>query len=120
MREQIAAILDKSRAYQALNREVEALLLAKARGGNSVAARLLALLTRREREILALIGRACSSRQIREQVHITQRTVETHRHNIWCKLGLSGASLERQATHLDQAHVLPRDPEDLRRTRPYQ
>ncbi len=97
MREPIAAILDKSRAYHNLNREVEALLPAKARGGNSVAARLLVLLTRREREILALIGRACSSRQIRAQLHITQRTAETRRHNICCKLGLSGASLVRQA-----------------------
>lgn len=102
LREQIVAILDKTRAYQDLIREVEALLPPDASSLSSGVAGL-ELLTRREREILALIGRGCSSRQIADQLSIAQRTVETHRHNICSKLGLSGAALIHQATLLLQA-----------------
>jgi DNA-binding NarL/FixJ family response regulator len=103
LREQIVAILDKSRAYQELIREVEALRPAEA---GSDACRL-ELLTPREREILALIGRGCTSRQIGELLHITQRTVETHRHNICSKLSLSGAALIHQATLMHQLPPIP-------------
>jgi DNA-binding NarL/FixJ family response regulator len=103
LREQIVAILDKSRAYQELIREVEALRPAEA---GSDACRL-ELLTPREREILALIGRGCTSRQIGELLHITRRTVETHRHNICSKLSLSGAALIHQATLMHQLPPIP-------------
>lgn len=102
LREQIVAILDKSRAYQDLIREVEALLPPESFGA-APAPLDLSLLTPREREILELVGSGCSSRSIAEQLVISQHTVETHRRNICSKLGLSGAALVRQATLLMQS-----------------
>ena len=46
------------------------------------------VLTRREREIAALIGRALTNRQIAERLVITERTVEVHARNIRERLGL--------------------------------
>lgn len=43
------------------------------------------LLTDREREILKLIATEFSNRQIAEHLHISERTVETHRKNIFRK-----------------------------------
>lgn len=101
LRSQIVAILDKSRAYQDLIREVEALLPDGLPQPDSPCLDL-SLLTPREREILELVGRGCSSRHIAEQLIISQHTVETHRRNICSKLGLSGAALVRQASLLRQ------------------
>jgi len=99
LREQIVAILDKTRAYQDLIRVVETLLPNEA-SSSDIDTAMLARLTRREREILTLLGRGCTSRQIAEHLFITLRTVETHRSNICSKLGLSGAALIHQATRL--------------------
>ena len=106
LRSQIVAILDKSRAYQDLIREVEALLPegVSQRNPNVLA---LSVLTPREREILELVGRGCSSRHIAEQLIISLHTVETHRRNICSKLGLSGAALVRQASLLVQVPQPP-------------
>ena len=101
LREQIVAILDKTRAYQELIREVEA-LLPEGFCRRPQASDKLEMLTRREREIIALIGRGCSSRQIAAQLAISLRTVETHRRNICCKLGVSGGALIQQAVLLNQ------------------
>ena len=100
LREQIVAILDKTRAYQDLIRVVDTLLPYEASSSSSIDIAMLKLLTRREREILTLLGRGCTSRQIADQLFITLRTVETHRSNICSKLGLSGAALIHQATRL--------------------
>jgi DNA-binding NarL/FixJ family response regulator len=43
------------------------------------------LLTDREREILKLISREFTNRQIAEELFISERTVETHRKNIFRK-----------------------------------
>lgn len=102
LRSQIVAILDKSRAYQDLIREVEA-LLPDGVPQPSAPPLDLSLLTPREREILELVGRGCSSRHIAERLIISQHTVETHRRNICSKLGLSGAALVRQASLLVQS-----------------
>jgi len=48
-------------------------------------------LSDRELEIFELIGSACSSRQIADQLHISIKTVEAHRANIKQKLSLKGA-----------------------------
>lgn len=99
LRAQIVAILDKSRAYQDLIREVEALLPEGVLPGPAPFLDL-SLLTPREREILELVGQGCSSRHIAERLIISQHTVETHRRNICSKLGLSGAALVHQASML--------------------
>lgn len=102
LRSQIVAILDKSRAYQDLIREVES-LLPEGLQPPPTPSLDLSLLTPREREILDLVGRGWSSRSIAERLIISQHTVETHRRNICSKLGLSGAALVRQASLLVQA-----------------
>ena len=45
------------------------------------------LLTEREREILKLISREYTNRDIAEELFISERTVETHRKNIFRKTG---------------------------------
>ena len=47
------------------------------------------LLSERERQILNLIARECSNKQIAEQLFISERTVETHRKNIFRKTNTS-------------------------------
>jgi DNA-binding NarL/FixJ family response regulator len=55
-------------------------------------------LTDREREVLQLIAEAYSTREIAEQLHISVKTVETHRAHLMEKLGLhSTAELTRYA-----------------------
>lgn len=46
-------------------------------------------LTNREIEIIRLIEKECSNRQIAEQLFISERTVETHRKNIFRKTGIN-------------------------------
>lgn len=46
-------------------------------------------LTDREIEIIRLIEKECNNRQIAEQLYISERTVETHRKNIFRKTGTS-------------------------------
>lgn len=46
----------------------------------------MATLTKREKEILDLISKEMTSQEIAEQLHISVRTVETHRKNITNKL----------------------------------
>jgi DNA-binding CsgD family transcriptional regulator len=47
------------------------------------------LLTEREREILNLIAKEHSNKQIAEKLFISERTVETHRKNIFRKTSTS-------------------------------
>lgn len=47
-------------------------------------------LTKKQREILALIYAELSNRQIADKLEISVRTVETHRKNIYKKTGTSG------------------------------
>lgn len=54
-------------------------------------AEIAALLSPREREILELIGRGTSSRDIAQQLGISLRTVDSHRAKIIAKLELDGA-----------------------------
>jgi non-specific serine/threonine protein kinase len=46
-------------------------------------------LTRREREVAALLGRGCSNREIAGALVVSERTAEMHVSNILSKLGLS-------------------------------
>jgi DNA-binding NarL/FixJ family response regulator len=48
------------------------------------------MLTPREREILQMVAEGYSSTEIASRIHISPRTVETHRANFMHKLGLRG------------------------------
>jgi DNA-binding CsgD family transcriptional regulator len=49
-------------------------------------------LTRREREIVELVGRGLTNRQIADLLHIAERTAENHVQHILTKLGFSNRS----------------------------
>ena len=49
-------------------------------------------LSEREVEVLGLVARACSNREIGQQLHISRRTAEHHVQHIYTKLGLSSRS----------------------------
>jgi len=51
----------------------------------------LAKLTIREREILGLVAQGLSSKEIAVRLHLSARTVETHRQNIMAKLDIHSA-----------------------------
>jgi DNA-binding NarL/FixJ family response regulator len=99
------AVVDKTRAYGTLSLEI-AELVRQRRAAAAMADGVVLVeeaapaarrLTQREEEIFALIGRGQSNREIAAQLHLSQRTVETHRKNIVAKLGVSGPELVRMA-----------------------
>jgi HD-GYP domain-containing protein (c-di-GMP phosphodiesterase class II) len=49
-------------------------------------------LTHREIEVLQLLSRACSNREIAEQLHISRRTAEHHVQNTYSKIGVTSRS----------------------------
>jgi DNA-binding CsgD family transcriptional regulator len=49
-------------------------------------------LTDREFEILQLLGEAKSNREVAEQLHLSPKTVETHRMNLMRKLKVKNAA----------------------------
>jgi two-component system response regulator NreC len=55
-------------------------------GSDSKHATLIASLSPREREIFVLLANGCPNREISKQLHISTRTVDTHRSNILKKL----------------------------------
>jgi len=64
-----------------------------------------ATLTRREREVLHLVGEGYTSAMIAERLVVSPRTVDMHRRNLARKLGLSGqAALVRYAV---QQGIIP-------------
>ena len=52
----------------------------------------LSILTPKEREVLYLVGEGLTSEQIANQLKMSKRTVDTHRHRIITTLGLSSVS----------------------------
>lgn len=88
--------VDKSSAYEELPRAVRAVMQGQiylspevTRSALApVAAARKASISRREREVLALLASGKRSRQIAEQLHVSTATVEVHRRNIMRKLGL--------------------------------
>lgn len=114
LRAVVHAVVDKTRAYGTLSQEIgeiyrqrRAELFAGDDGQPQQAdpPPQQRPLTQREEEIFSLIGRGQSNRDIAALLHLSQRTVETHRKNIVAKLGVSGPELVRlaalQLTHQD-------------------
>ncbi|MFA9477661.1 response regulator [Phycisphaerales bacterium AB-hyl4] len=74
------------------NRMSQALLSRMTGGSNRPPTYGVESLTDRELEVLRLIGQGRSTRQIAEQLHLSIKTIETHRENIKQKLRLENAS----------------------------
>jgi DNA-binding NarL/FixJ family response regulator len=74
-------------------------MLRRAIGGNGDAETSpIESLSDREIEIFGMIGRGQTTRQIAGELHLSVKTVETHRENIKAKLGVkNSAELGRQA-----------------------
>jgi DNA-binding NarL/FixJ family response regulator len=72
----------------ALNRELIYRIACQDEGDKS----RIAALSDRELEVLALVGKGLSSGDIAEKLHISVKTVETHRLHIKEKLGMAHAS----------------------------
>ena len=68
------------------------------------------LLTERERDILGMLSRGLSSKDIAEALDISARTVETHRANLMRKLGLKSVALLTQFAVREGIIDLPRTP----------
>jgi len=58
-------------------------------GAMCVESEIFSKLTRREREVLQLIGRGVNTREIAEELNISPKTVESHRVNLMKKLNVS-------------------------------
>jgi DNA-binding NarL/FixJ family response regulator len=102
LRSLLHAVVDKTRAYDALRAEINLLWQQRCGGAEAGAAELspeqgLQTLTVREREILSLIGLGLINREIAARLQVSPRTVETHRRNIIAKVGVSGPELVRYA-----------------------
>ena len=86
---------------------VEALQQASAaldmRAERAEAAHLVAQLTEREREVLDMVGRGWSTREIAESLHLSPRTVDTHRANIAQKLGTTSVAEFARLSLIGQA-----------------
>lgn len=104
LRTAIVAILDKNRAFQDLLTEIKLLLPA---GLAPLEDKTIDLhqLTQRELEVFREIGVGLSSKTIAEKLGVSVRTVETHRHRLSRKLGISGAALVNKATLLAQRQL---------------
>ena len=69
-----------------------------ANGDPATAGNSVERLSDRELEVFGLIGQGLSTREIAERLHLSVKTIETHREHIKEKLGLkSGAELSRHA-----------------------
>lgn len=99
----LVGVVDKTATYdtlQAVLRDCCPAAAAAPPDSNAVAD-----LTARQREILALIGRGLSNKQIAQHTGLSVATVETHRKGIARRLQRSGADLVRFAAL--QLHHLP-------------
>jgi DNA-binding NarL/FixJ family response regulator len=94
----VHAVLDKAHAFHDLQMMLADLCGPRAdRGGPTGPLpgrrRLTSLLSKREREVLALIGQQLSSVEIAGRLGISLHTINAHRKNIARKLGVRGTNL---------------------------
>lgn len=95
----LGAVLGALEGERQLGPRAQRILLGElARGGMQVEQGELSRLTPRERDVFRRIGVGQATRLIAEELHMSAKTVETHRQRIKEKLGLnSGAELLRRA-----------------------
>nr|WP_298097416.1 response regulator [uncultured Shinella sp.] len=74
-----------------------------ARAEKAEAAQLVAQLTDREREVLDIVGRGWSTKEIAEALQLSPRTVDTHRANIAQKLGTTSVAEFARLSLIGQA-----------------
>jgi DNA-binding NarL/FixJ family response regulator len=91
----VHAVIDKAHAFHDL--QVKLADLCEPRGGRTGPLpgrrRLTSILSKREREVLALIGQQLSSVEIAGRLGISLHTINAHRKNIARKLGIRGTNL---------------------------
>ncbi len=63
-----------------------------ARGSRAAGSSPIELLTDRELEVFRLLGKGMQRKEIAAQLHLSVKTIETHRANMCMKLGLQGSS----------------------------
>jgi DNA-binding NarL/FixJ family response regulator len=89
----VEAVRDVLQGRIAVSAEMSTHLLEEYSGqGSRVRRRALPSLTDREFEVFQLIGEAKSNREIAEQLHLSSKTVETHRVNLARKLKVKSAA----------------------------
>lgn len=95
--ELLAAVIGRIRRYEMILRDRVKFVFQKEQ------AVLSQRVTKREREILLMVGRGITSREIAEQLKLSPKTVEVHRANLMYKLGsVNSASLARWAVIAEQ------------------
>jgi DNA-binding NarL/FixJ family response regulator len=85
----IAAIHSVFLGNRFLSSQVSELVIDSFLAGTEIPSKMEERLTRREREVLQLIGEGNINTQIAEKLNISPRTVEKHRANLMSKLGLA-------------------------------
>lgn len=95
----LATVLGAIAGERQIGPRAQRILLGElARGGMQMEQGELARLTHRERDVFRRIGAGQATRLIAEELHMSVKTVETHRQRIKEKLGLnSGTELLRRA-----------------------
>ena len=106
LRPWIKGIFDKTQDTMFLERQIQFLVETRAKGtpDPGPASMNLAGLTKREREIFALVGEGLPNREISRKLGISEHTIKTHRKRIASKLNLRGAALIWTATLAAQPH----------------
>jgi len=98
--ELFTAIASVAAGQEYFSREATALLAQACRGGNKTESPL-ALLSKRERQVLKLAAKGFTNKEIAETIFVSVKTVEKHKTNLKKKLGLR-SSLELAAFCLEQ------------------
>lgn len=86
--ELIEAIKTVYRGEQYLSKVVSDTLMQSLIGKASTARQYIPEMTRREKEVLALIAKELTTQEISDKLHISLNTVETHRKNLLSKFGV--------------------------------
>ncbi len=105
----MVAVLGALEGERHVSPRVEHVLLENlARGTMEMEGDDLAALSNRERQVFFLFGRGLGTRAVAEELHLSTKTVETHRERIKEKLGVrSAGELQRRAVLAEQDQSEP-------------